>query len=68
MANATPVVSPADVIKIVIVNQTNADGTLTPANLSQASATPVVSPVDAQTYWIFVVNSDGTLTSTKIGT
>lgn len=64
----TVVVSPADVTKIVIFNQTNADGTLTPAALTP-SGTPVILPVDAINAWVFnTVNVDGTLTSSTITT
>lgn len=66
MADAPPVVSPADVIKVVIYNQNSGDGTLSPA-LSPSAATPVVSPADAQAVWVFnSQNADGTLTSSTV--
>ncbi len=64
----TVVVSPADVMKVVIFNQTNADGTLTPAALTP-SGTPVVLPTNVTPVWVFnTVNGDGTLTSSTIVT
>lgn len=56
----TPVVSPADVVKIVLYNQ-NVDGSLTAAALSQTAATPVVLPTNAQPSWAFTQNVDGSL-------
>lgn len=64
----TVVVSPADVTKIIIYNQTNADGTLTLAALTP-SGTPVVLPTNVTPVWVFnTVNADGTLTSSTIVT
>lgn len=67
MSNGLPIVSPADVVKIVIYNQTNADGSLSPAALAQASATPIVLPVDAQAVWVFnSQNADGSLSPSTV--
>lgn len=63
--DGTPVVSPADVIKVIIYNQ-NSDGTLSSA-LSPSASTPKISPVDAAPVWVFnTVNADGTLTSSIV--
>lgn len=65
MADAPPVVSPADVAIIVIYNQ-NGDGTLSPA-LTPSAATPVVLPTQAIPVQVFnTVNADGTLTSSTV--
>lgn len=65
MANAPPVVSPADVTIIVIYNQ-NGDGTLSPA-LTPSAATPVVTPNKAIPVQVFnTVNADGTLSSSTV--
>jgi hypothetical protein len=59
------VVSPADVVIIVICNQ-NADGTLSPA-LSPSASTPKVLPVDAQYVWVFnSQNADGSLSPSTV--
>lgn len=56
----TPIVSPADVVKIVLYNQ-NVDGSLTAAALSHTATTLVVLPTNAQPSWAFTQNADGSL-------
>jgi len=61
---ASPIVSPADVVKIIAFTQ-NPDGTLSPTALV-AAGNPVISPADAQAVWFFSQNGDGTLSSTSL--
>jgi hypothetical protein len=64
MANATPVVSPADVVKIIAYSQ-NADGTLSPTVLANTGS-PKILPVDVAPVQFFTQNGDGTLSPANI--
>lgn len=61
----TPVLSPADVVKIIAFTQ-NPDGTLSPTVLAHTGSGPTISPVNALKVLFFSQNGDGTLSSTSL--